>query len=710
MESDYNDYQLRQGEKTYVLSTCIVENAIRLTCKDQKGKQYSRDFSVSDLKSIDPIFNVINSEKDAIDYIDKALGIHKVAVFEESGILKIVFYVTSKGLFNAIEIPLAESDQNLKVDNTNSIEQPSSELEVGVSNALSISAEQIYGNTNINAGELKVEDAGVYENNDTYNLPNIGPVTEDLTATGDNFNADGYLSQYQTSNAIEGTNIYGTTDATNYEEFQNYTDNLTDNNQYVQPNYDTTNITVGADNLNSFPSYVNNVEQNTLNSYTTSNDNYNYNNNYDTTSYEVPSTTYGSTTQINEPYTYESKNYQYNEYTTQPIIESITNEQVFSTYETSTPVVETLPTITSADQLEPTTLEYNTNSDLMQANSGFKENDVFLENVPQYNTYSEPHIIETKTLGQKPVELEYQKNVLEAKPLEPEDTDNLNNQTLEINSLRNKILDLSSVKSQIAELQNLKKQACEIDLLKKKLDELRALHMRKRVSDTEMLKRKIEDLEKINMEYAKEISYLRKSVPGSSMKDSTLLALGTTKVMSENKLEKEECVKGEIIHDMKELELITKKINKQNKKLTINLLYKATVDSDKASAFHEKCDDAKSTIVFVETDDGKRFGGYTSCSWSGDCIEKEDEDAFVFSLDKMKTYDNIPGEEAIGCYPKFGPIFLGCQIRIYDDAFTKGGTTYEKGLNYSTEEDYELTDGKRNFNVKEIEVYEVIPH
>jgi hypothetical protein len=710
MESDYNDYQLRQGEKTYVLSTCIVENAIRLTCKDQKGKQYSRDFSVSDLKSIDPIFNVINSEKDAIDYIDKALGIHKVAVFEESGILKIVFYVTSKGLFNAIEIPLAESDQNLKVDNTNSIEQPSSELEVGVSNALSISAEQIYGNTNINAGELKVEDAGVYENNDTYNLPNIGPVTEDLTATGDNFNADGYLSQYQTSNAVEGTNIYGTTDATNYEEFQNYTDNLTDNNQYVQPNYDTTNITVGADNLNSFPSYVNNVEQNTLNSYTTSNDNYNYNNNYDTTSYEVPSTTYGSTTQINEPYTYESKNYQYNEYTTQPIIESTTNEQVFSTYETSTPVVETLPTITPADQLEPTTLEYNTNSDLMQANSGFKENDVFLENVPQYNTYSEPHIIETKTFGQKPVELEYQKNVLEAKPLEPEDTDNLNNQTLEINSLRNKIMDLSSVKSQIAELQKLKQQACEIDLLKKKLDELRALHMRKRVSDTEMLKRKIEDLEKINMEYAKEISYLRKSVPGSSMKDSTLLALGTTKVMSENKLEKEECVKGEIIHDMKELELITKKINKQNKKLTINLLYKATVDSDKASAFHEKCDDAKSTIVFVETDDGKRFGGYTSCSWSGDCIEKEDEDAFVFSLDKMKTYDNIPGEEAIGCYPKFGPIFLGCQIRIYDDAFTKGGTTYEKGLNYSTEEDYELTDGKRNFNVKEIEVYEVIPH
>ena len=74
----------------------------------------------------------------------------------------------------------------------------------------------------------------------------------------------------------------------------------------------------------------------------------------------------------------------------------------------------------------------------------------------------------------------------------------------------------------------------------------------------------------------------------------------------------------------------------------------------------------------------------------------------------MKTYDNIPEEEAIGCYPRFGPIFLGCQIRIYDNAFTKGGTTYERGLNFDTEEDFELTDGDRVFNVKEIEVYEVI--
>ena len=167
-------------------------------------------------------------------------------------------------------------------------------------------------------------------------------------------------------------------------------------------------------------------------------------------------------------------------------------------------------------------------------------------------------------------------------------------------------------------------------------------------------------------------------------------------------------VKGDIIHDMNELEMITKKINKENKRIIINLLYKASADSDSASVFHEKCDGANNTIVLVETKDGKRFGGYTTKSWKGNCVEKPDPDAFIFSFDKMKTYDNIPGDDAIGCYPKFGPIFLGCQIKIFDNAFTRGGTTFEKELNFNTEEDYELTGGSRTFEVKDIEVYEVI--
>ena len=177
----------------------------------------------------------------------------------------------------------------------------------------------------------------------------------------------------------------------------------------------------------------------------------------------------------------------------------------------------------------------------------------------------------------------------------------------------------------------------------------------------------------------------------------------------ENKINEEEyleIIKGEIIQNNGELEMLTRKICKGKKKMTLSLLYKATADSDRAMVFHNKCDKANSSLVLIQSGKGKRFGGYTSCDWSGNSINKKDDNAFIFSFDKMAIYDIIPGEDAIGCYPKYGPVFLGCQIRIYDEAFKNGGSTFEKGLNYKTLEDYELT-GEQQFEVKEIEVYGV---
>ena len=279
----------------------------------------------------------------------------------------------------------------------------------------------------------------------------------------------------------------------------------------------------------------------------------------------------------------------------------------------------------------------------------------------------------------------------------------------QLDALKAKVAELNRVKSQLGELDNLRAQAGQINILKQQINELTNLKINQ--ADLEELRKKISELEKIIIEYEFEIKKLKEEQRRTSIEDQTRLkntGMESRQLFFEDKSE-QICVKGEIIHNTDELELLTRKINKSNKKLSLTLLYKATVDSDTAEAFHEKCDDAKSTLVLVETDKGKRFGGYTTCSWGGDCIDKKDEDAFVFSLDKMEIYENIPGEDAIGCYPKFGPIFLGCQIRIYDNAFTKGGTTFEKGLNYNTEEDFELTGGDRVFKIKEIEVYEVIP-
>jgi hypothetical protein len=163
-----------------------------------------------------------------------------------------------------------------------------------------------------------------------------------------------------------------------------------------------------------------------------------------------------------------------------------------------------------------------------------------------------------------------------------------------------------------------------------------------------------------------------------------------------------------IIHRYAEIDEVVAKIQDiLSKGVKFSLVYKAFDMGDKASIFHEKCDKLKMSLVLIETDKDVRFGGFTRRSWEGNCIKKTDNNAFVFSLDNNTIYDVIKNEPAIGCYPKFGPVFFGCQIRIYDECFTEGGTTCRKGLNYRTKKDFELNHGKQNYLIKDIEVYNI---
>ena len=339
-----------------------------------------------------------------------------------------------------------------------------------------------------------------------------------------------------------------------------------------------------------------------------------------------------------------------------------------------------------------------------------------------YNQDSTLYKLENELFNLKAENESYKKQLLEL--------DRYKSEAAEAKALREQVEQLSPLKEQLEEMVSLKAQLAELNELKLKVKELEKLRVKvEEMTSNSIKKRKFKSLgkkEKKNKITKKKKELNENIEPPKEQKED--------KEQKEEKEEKEQnepeeknidlednknivleekteqtFVNGDIIHSIEELELIIRKINKSSKKMTLNLIYKATADSDRAADFHRKCDEAQNTLVLIETDKGKRFGGYTSVSWKGNCIDKMDKDAFIFSLDKMKIYENIEGEKAIGCYPKFGPVFLGCQIRIYDKAFHKGGTTYEKGLNYKTDEDFELNDGERLFNVKDIEVYEVIP-
>jgi hypothetical protein len=163
-----------------------------------------------------------------------------------------------------------------------------------------------------------------------------------------------------------------------------------------------------------------------------------------------------------------------------------------------------------------------------------------------------------------------------------------------------------------------------------------------------------------------------------------------------------------IIKKYSEINNVVNKIQEILKKgAKFKIIYKAVESGDKASIFHQKCDSIEMSLVIIETIKGVRFGGFTTRPWEGNCVQKIDNEAFVFSIDKKKIYDIIPNEPAVGCYPKFGPVFFGCQIRIYDNFFKKASTTCHRRLNYKTTQDYELNNCEQSFIVKDIEVYSI---
>ena len=175
-----------------------------------------------------------------------------------------------------------------------------------------------------------------------------------------------------------------------------------------------------------------------------------------------------------------------------------------------------------------------------------------------------------------------------------------------------------------------------IELIEKELKELK-IKYNKINEEKKKKKKKIENLEN-------EIKEIKKALnPGLNI--NQLKIDNKSVIMNENEVD--------FIHLA-----IKERLNKEVKGL--KKLYQATIDGDSASVFHNKCDKATKTLVLIKSGNDKRFGEYTSYCWEGNSIEKKDENALVFSLNKMKIYDIISGEDAIGCFPKYGPIFLGC--------------------------------------------------
>lgn len=150
-----------------------------------------------------------------------------------------------------------------------------------------------------------------------------------------------------------------------------------------------------------------------------------------------------------------------------------------------------------------------------------------------------------------------------------------------------------------------------------------------------------------------------------------------------------------------------------DRKVIFNLIYRASRDGANAQSYHSKCDGKINTITVVQTVKGSKFGGYTETQIQDGNIGYKDPDSFIFSLNKMKIYENLNKDgNVIRHYRENGPFFVGGFV-IFDSNFNENNSNYvyDKSSSFNffsdNEKEYEINNGEKYFHIKELEVFEI---
>ena len=110
------------------------------------------------------------------------------------------------------------------------------------------------------------------------------------------------------------------------------------------------------------------------------------------------------------------------------------------------------------------------------------------------------------------------------------------------------------------------------------------------------------------------------------------------------------------------------------------------------------------TILIIETKDGEILGGYTEKSWIKNKGISSPE-SFLFNINKKKKYF-INGKGYIHSYGDFGFGDRLCyELHFFDNYLENKSIIH--GLTSYNLNSFEISGGKKNFNIKEMEVYKV---
>ena len=97
-EQEYNSqtYELNQDGRDFILTTGLVNDNMRITCRDHlelSGPYYMGEYSLNDLSSIHKYFLLSESIESAQREINKAIERQKCGVIEQGDILKLLIII-----------------------------------------------------------------------------------------------------------------------------------------------------------------------------------------------------------------------------------------------------------------------------------------------------------------------------------------------------------------------------------------------------------------------------------------------------------------------------------------------------------------------------------------------------------------------------------------------------------------------------------------
>ena len=110
-------FKLNQEGKEYILSISIYENALRLSCQENKAKSgsyYETDFTLDELIKMNRYFTIMSSIYEAQNELTKAIEKQKVGIEIGQNLLNIVFYLIIGTDNVLLKLPLVKRDNSYK--------------------------------------------------------------------------------------------------------------------------------------------------------------------------------------------------------------------------------------------------------------------------------------------------------------------------------------------------------------------------------------------------------------------------------------------------------------------------------------------------------------------------------------------------------------------------------------------------------------------